>query len=55
MYAGKLVELGDTLEVFHRPRHPYSYLLLSSTPSITSGRRSSGMVTVSIGWRPGGR
>ncbi len=39
MYAGKLVELGDTLEVFHRPRHPYSYLLLSSTPSITGPRR----------------
>ncbi len=39
MYAGKLVELGDTVEVFHRPRHPYSYLLLSSTPSITGPRR----------------
>lgn len=39
MYAGKLVELGSTLEVFHRPRHPYSYLLLSSTPSITGPRR----------------
>jgi len=39
MYAGKLVELGDTLEVFHRPRHPYAYLLLGSTPSITGPRR----------------
>jgi peptide/nickel transport system ATP-binding protein len=47
MYAGKLVEYGTTLEVFHRPRHPYAYLLLSSTPSITGPRRklapSSGM------------
>ena len=39
MYAGKLAELGDTLEIFHRPRHPYSYLLLSSTPSVTGPRR----------------
>lgn len=39
MYAGKLVEYGSTLEVFHRPRHPYAYLLLSSTPSITGPRR----------------
>ena len=39
MYAGKLVEYGTTLEVFQRPRHPYAYLLLSSTPSITGPRR----------------
>ena len=39
MYAGKLVEYGSTVEVFHRPKHPYSYLLLSSTPSITGPRR----------------
>lgn len=39
MYAGKLVEYGSTLEVFRRPRHPYAYLLLSSTPSITGPRR----------------
>jgi peptide/nickel transport system ATP-binding protein len=39
MYAGKLVEYGSTLDVFQRPKHPYSYLLLSSTPSITGPRR----------------
>lgn len=39
MYAGKLVEYGTTAEVFKRPRHPYAYLLLSSTPSITGPRR----------------
>ncbi len=39
MYAGKLVEFGSTREVFHRPRHPYSYLLLSSIPSVTGPRR----------------
>jgi peptide/nickel transport system ATP-binding protein len=39
MYAGKLVEYGPTLDVFRRPRHPYAFLLLSSTPSITGPRR----------------
>ena len=39
MYAGKMVELGPTAEVFARPRHPYAFLLLSSTPSVTGPRR----------------
>lgn len=39
MYAGKLVELGSTGDVFARPRHPYAFLLLSSTPSVTGPRR----------------
>ncbi len=39
MYAGKLVELGPTDEVFPRPRHPYAYLLLASTPSVKGPRR----------------
>ncbi len=40
MYAGKLVEYGPTAEVFARPRHPYTWLILSSTPSITGPRRA---------------
>ena len=39
MYAGRMVELGTTAEVFARPRHPYAFLLLGSTPSITGERR----------------
>lgn len=39
MYAGRLVELGPTDEVFPRPRHPYTYLLLASTPSVKGPRR----------------
>jgi len=39
MYAGKLVEYGSTEGIFHTPRHPYAWLLLSSTPSITGPRR----------------
>ena len=38
-YAGKMVEYGPTKAVFSRPRHPYTYLLLRSTPSITGPRR----------------
>jgi peptide/nickel transport system ATP-binding protein len=34
MYAGKLVELGDTAEVFRSPIHPYTAALMSSFPSI---------------------
>jgi peptide/nickel transport system ATP-binding protein len=32
MYAGKLVELGDVDDVFHRPRMPYTLGLLGSVP-----------------------
>jgi peptide/nickel transport system ATP-binding protein len=39
MYAGSIVEYGTTTEVFAQPRHPYTYLLLSSAPSITGPRR----------------
>jgi peptide/nickel transport system ATP-binding protein len=39
MYAGRIVEIGPTKEVFARPRHPYGYLLLNSAPSITGPRR----------------
>jgi peptide/nickel transport system ATP-binding protein len=39
MYAGEIVEIGDTRDVFARPRHPYSWLLLASTPNIHGPRR----------------
>jgi peptide/nickel transport system ATP-binding protein len=39
MYAGEIVEIGTTRDVFRRPRHPYSWLLLNSTPSIRGPRR----------------
>ena len=34
MYAGRLVELGDTADVFRSPMHPYTAGLMSSFPSI---------------------
>ena len=35
MYAGRLVELGDTADVFSAPMHPYTAALMSSFPSIS--------------------
>ncbi len=32
MYAGNCLEIGDTDEIIEKPLHPYSILLLSSTP-----------------------
>jgi oligopeptide transport system ATP-binding protein len=32
MYLGRIVECGDTLELFRHPRHPYSQALLSAIP-----------------------
>jgi len=34
MYAGKIVESGPSEAIFHRPRHPYSQLLIESVPSL---------------------
>jgi peptide/nickel transport system ATP-binding protein len=39
MYAGRLIELGDTAEVLGHPRHPYTRALLDSFPNIESGRK----------------
>jgi len=33
MYAGRLMEVSPVREIFKRPRHPYTQLLISSLPS----------------------
>jgi oligopeptide transport system ATP-binding protein len=32
MYAGKIAEAGTAVDIFHRPRHPYTWGLLQSVP-----------------------
>jgi len=39
MYAGKIVELADTLTIFKDPRHPYAKGLISAFPSIRGRKK----------------
>jgi oligopeptide/dipeptide ABC transporter ATP-binding protein len=34
MYAGKIVEMGDTRAIFREPVHPYSQVLLAAIPQV---------------------
>lgn len=36
MYAGKIVETGMVEEIFYDPRHPYTWSLLTSMPSLAT-------------------
>ena len=39
MYAGKLVEHADTVEIYKRPLHPYTSALIGAHPSIVGDKR----------------
>ena len=39
MYAGKIVEYGTAEEIFFDPRHPYTWALFASVPSLSGGGR----------------
>ncbi len=34
MYLGRVIEMGDTEEIFQKPGHPYTELLINSAPSM---------------------
>ena len=38
MYAGKIVETGTAMDIYHRPRHPYTLALLRSVPRLDQPR-----------------
>jgi oligopeptide/dipeptide ABC transporter ATP-binding protein len=38
MYAGKIVEEGDTLAIFENPQHPYTVGLIGSIPKLIEDR-----------------
>ncbi len=45
MYLGVMVELGNTEDVLRKPLHPYTALLLSSTPDVShAGRQELALV-----------
>jgi oligopeptide/dipeptide ABC transporter ATP-binding protein len=48
MYAGRIVEIGSTLQVFDHPGHPYTQALLSCLPDVDLRRRH----LVEIGGQP---
>ena len=37
MYAGRVVEIGPTNELFYSPRHPYTLGLIRAVPTVTGG------------------
>lgn len=41
MYAGQIVEIGNSRDIYYRTRHPYTYSLLKAVPSLNGshGRR----------------
>jgi peptide/nickel transport system ATP-binding protein len=41
MYAGRIAETGPTAQIFARPRHPYTSLLLASIPRLTDVPKSA--------------
>jgi len=43
MYLGKIVEVGDSSEIFRAPKHPYSQALVLSTP-IPDPKRKRGRI-----------
>jgi peptide/nickel transport system ATP-binding protein len=43
MYAAKVVEFGDSEDVFASPRHPYTRMLIESLPKIGDDRMHTGI------------
>src|SRR6185369_4074058 len=52
MYAGKIVEIGPALEVFHNPKHPYTEGLLRSVPRLGSSLQQKGRLYAIKGMVP---
>jgi len=46
MYAGKIVEMGTTLQIFNEPRHPYTQALLRCLPDVAATGRQRELVEI---------
>jgi peptide/nickel transport system ATP-binding protein len=44
MYVGKIVEVADTVAIFHTPKHPYTEALLSAVPKPDPRLRSQRII-----------
>lgn len=40
MYAGKIAEYGPSENIFYKPRHPYTYLLMKSVPKLKGSKEA---------------
>jgi peptide/nickel transport system ATP-binding protein len=45
MYLGRIVEVGPTAEIFARPNHPYTQMLLAEAPRVGRGKRRYAVAT----------
>ena len=52
MYAGKIVEIGSAMDVFHNPNHPYTEGLLRSFPHLGSSAQKKDRLAVIEGMVP---
>ena len=46
MYGGKVVETGTVDEIFTNPKHPYTWGLLASMPSLETGRKEEVLAAI---------
>ena len=40
MYAGRIIETGKAVDIYHNPRHPYTVALLKSVPRLDQPRKA---------------
>jgi peptide/nickel transport system ATP-binding protein len=48
MYAGKIVEFGDTFQIFEKPKHPYTQALLKSIPKMQGAKTRLAYISGSV-------
>jgi oligopeptide/dipeptide ABC transporter ATP-binding protein len=52
MYSGRIVEVGDVVQIFHNPKHPYTRGLMASCPTMMM-MRSAGKTRPRLQGIPG--
>ena len=43
MYAGEVIEIGKTDEIFNRPKHPYTQMLIGALPKVEDSSQKEGI------------